>query len=344
MRRHRTPGMTGSAQRAGRDRASSVEQRALHSGRRKVPRLDQLRRSPGDLLQLGKGRPPARSRTTLNRTSKHLGHRPCLLGGGPASRVQRNAQMLRKVLKPSLDAGTGPSSQLHRIPAGEGGQTRTRGPLVVQERGLDEAQRGDDPVRPLCHLPLDLPEGETRGSLGKLVRQAGRPRLLPGGVRLLTDLPVNSPRGLPVRASESESRYSHRDEAARLSTQLHIDDYEGRRTELGIHHLHRHHDIDPVWRCGARSHGTPLPGPRPGGRRAPRRPQARQPMCRYPPARGRTPSHSFRGSAEGPRKPLIECRTSPTTRTCGFKSDQAGGPCPNARTAFTFEAFARPGP
>ncbi len=40
-----------------------------------------------------------------------------------------------------------------------------------------------------------------------------------------------------------------------------------------------------------------------------------------------TPSRSCHRSAEGPRKPLIGCRASPTTRTCEFKSDQAGGSC-----------------
>ncbi|MFE3479253.1 SUKH-4 family immunity protein [Streptomyces anulatus] len=39
------------------------------------------------------------------------------------------------------------------------------------------------------------------------------------------------------------------------------------------------------------------------------------------------PPRSCPRSAEGPRKPLIGCRTSPTTRTCEFKSDQAGGSC-----------------
>ncbi|MFJ6725400.1 hypothetical protein ACIQPQ_10815 [Streptomyces sp. NPDC091281] len=74
----------------------------------------------------------------------------------------------------------------------------------MQQRGLDEAQRGDDPMWLRRDMPLDLARGESGGPLWEFVRQSWRPRLLPGGVKLLADLLVNPPQGLEVRPAESE--------------------------------------------------------------------------------------------------------------------------------------------
>lgn len=75
-----------------------------------------------------------------------------------------------------------------------------------------------------------------------------------------------------------------------------------------------------------------------------RRPGHRPPVEPGPDPSQLTPSHSCPRSADGPRKPLIGCRTTPTTRTCEFKSDQAGGSCPRSTFAFTFETSTRSGP